>query len=179
MTKYTVKENQQDEVWKDVVGYEGIYQVSNFGRVKSLGNGVTRKEKILRQHINRRGYMKLDLSMKGQEPKKFSVHRLVAQAFIPNPLNKPQVNHVNCFKSDNRVTNLEWNTQKENLLHAKANGLGKQLKPVTAINLETNERLEFISQAEASRRLGLNISYILSGRAKKNIKGWKIECKVS
>lgn len=92
VTKFVCNESQQEEVWKDVLDYEGLYQISSFGNIKSLANCSTRKEKTVQTHINRNGYMRVDLYKKGHRTK-FSVHRLVAQAFIPNPSNKPLVNH--------------------------------------------------------------------------------------
>lgn len=109
------------EIWKDIKGYEGIYQVSNLGRVKSLGNNKTKKEKILKPAINR-GYLRITIQKDGINKKKY-VHRLVAETFIPNSEKKPQVNHINCKKDDNRVCNLEWCTNGENQKHAWDNGL--------------------------------------------------------
>ena len=97
------------EYWKPVVGYEGHYQVSNFGRVKSLKFG---KEKILKQYI-RGGYYYVCLSKNGII-KKYSVHRLVAQAFLDNPNNLPQINHKDENKTNNNVDNLEWCDAKYN-----------------------------------------------------------------
>lgn len=118
------------EIWKDVPGYEGFYQVSNLGRVKSLDRtirharfgSVKRKGKELRQAVDRYGYMRVGI-FNGNDKKIWSVHRLVATAFIPNPENKETVNHINGNKQDNRVENLEWNTQVENLKHSYATGL--------------------------------------------------------
>ncbi|MFS0556889.1 NUMOD4 domain-containing protein [Brevibacillus sp. 179-C9.3 HS] len=172
----TATESQQDEVWKDVVGYEGIYRVSSFGRVKSLANGSSRKEKILKSHVDRNGYVKLDLSKKGQS-KKFYVHRLVAQAFIPNSLNKSQVNHRDGVKTMNHASNLEWCTPSENVKHAYSIGLTDRVKPVLAVNLDTNERLEFVSRSDASRHLGVstgNIYDVLKGKSN-HANGWKFE----
>lgn len=122
-----VIEDLPNEVWKDVVNYEGYYKISNMGRVKSL---LGRNERLMKTHISRNGYVKLDLSKIGQT-KKVYVHRLVAQAFIDNPDDKPVVNHINSDKQDNRLSNLEWVTQKENILHAIALGLiKKNNKPV-------------------------------------------------
>lgn len=117
------------EIWKDIEGYEGLYQVSNLGRVKSLdhyaSNGVANilyRGKILKLKDNI--YLYANLS-KNDIPKRISVHRLVAKAFLPNPDNKLQVNHINGNKKDNRVVNLEWSTQKENVIHGVKTGLRK------------------------------------------------------
>lgn len=110
-----------EENWKDVVGYEGIYKISTLGRIKNS------KNKIIKQYKNHKGYLITQLS-KCKDKKTFIVHRLVAGTFIPNPENKPQVNHINCNKEDNRVVNLEWVTNNENKLHAKENGLCKAIK---------------------------------------------------
>lgn len=100
------------EVWKDVVGYEGLYQVSNIGNVKSLNNNCIRKP-----IKHRCGYLRVDLWRDGKMQNAY-VHRLVAQAFIPNPENKAQVNHINGNKTDNRTDNLEWVTNAQNATHA-------------------------------------------------------------
>lgn len=100
-------ENLENEIWRNIEGYECLYQVSNLGRVKSLGNDKTRKEKILRQIKDKDGYLQVILCKEGKK-KCFKVHRLVANAFIPNPNNYPTVNHNNEIKTDNRVSNLCW-----------------------------------------------------------------------
>lgn len=128
--------NQKTEQWKDVIGYEGLYQVSDLGRVKSMqricscnSKGGTRlkKEKILKQTLQESGYIQRTLLKEG---KLFltGVHRLVAKAFISNPENKPEVNHKDCIKHHNYVYNLEWNTYKENIQHSWKNGLAKPKK---------------------------------------------------
>lgn len=107
------------EIWKGIVGYEGRYQVSNLGRVKSLrkfiGSGYWQEEKLLTP-LMKRGYGSVGLY--GEATKQKQIHRLVAMAFVPNPENKPQVNHINGVRADNRVENLEWVTCSENHLHA-------------------------------------------------------------
>ena len=113
------------EIWKDVIGYEGLYQVSNMGRVKSLRKGK-RFNKIMKQTPNYKGYLEISFCVKGKD-KKFKVHRLVAMAFIPNIDNKPLVNHKNGNKQDNIFSNLEWVTHGENLKHAYDSGLKRKL----------------------------------------------------
>lgn len=107
------------EKWVDVVGYEGDYEVSDLGNVRNK-----KTKKVLKQRMDMYGYLKVTLS-KNNKPKTFLVHRLVATAFIPNPLDKPQVNHKDTDKTNNCVSNLEWSTHKENISHAVNNGLGK------------------------------------------------------
>jgi hypothetical protein len=101
------------EIWKDIKGYEGIYQVSNLGRVKSLNYHRECYEKVLNQSTNKHGYL-LAALCKNSNAKFFSVHRLVAQAFIPNPFNLPQINHKDENKKNNSIDNLEWCTAKYN-----------------------------------------------------------------
>jgi hypothetical protein len=110
----------EKEIWKDVPGYEGIYQVSNLGSVLSLNKNKKRKF-----GDNGHGYLFVSLSKDGAV-KCFYVHRLVAKLFIDNPKNKATVNHKNGIKSDNRACNLEWMTQSENSQHGFDTGLIKQ-----------------------------------------------------
>lgn len=120
------------EVWKDVIGYEGLYQVSNFGNIKSLDrivnkpNGVSylRKGKICTQSKSNLGYMTVGFTVNNKKVNKY-VHRLVAEAFITNMNNYPQVNHIDCDKTNNRMYNLEWCTNSQNHTHASKNGLNK------------------------------------------------------
>ena len=114
-------ENLPNEIWKDVIGYEGLYQVSNMGRVKSLNFN---REQILRASPNPKGYLHLSLS-KNNRKRTWRVNIIVEKAFIPNPENKPTVNHLNGNKIDNRVENLAWATNAENTEHAVKTGLIK------------------------------------------------------
>jgi len=108
------------EVWKDIKGYEGLYQVSNLGRVKSLSrDGVKNQFRDIENIMipNNTRYSRITLC-NGIEKKQYSVHRLVAIAFISNPLNKKTVNHIDGNKNNNSLENLEWNTYSENLKHS-------------------------------------------------------------
>ena len=109
-----------EEIWKDVVGYEGIYQVSNLGRVKSLNYNHTGKEKVRKLDLGRKGYY-LVVLCKGGKRKAHIVHRLVMLAFIGE--SDLQVNHKNGIKTDNRLENLEYCTASENIRHSFDTGL--------------------------------------------------------
>lgn len=116
--------NLDNEIWVPVNGYEGIYEVSNMGRIKTLARTyyggvcpVIMKEKLRKFHTKKKGYLALLLS-KDTIDVNTTVHRVVAKNFIPNPENKPQVNHKNGNPSDNRVENLEWCTNQENMTHS-------------------------------------------------------------
>ena len=112
------------EIWKSVKGYEGMYEVSNLGRMRSVTRVVERGHNIplsvkgrILKFSKVQGYSRISLSQ-GFNSKQYKVHRLVAQAFIPNPDNKPFINHIDGVRDNNCVTNLEWCTQSENLKHA-------------------------------------------------------------
>lgn len=104
-----------EEIWKDVKGFEGVYQVSNNGRVRSLRRNI-----ILRQGITRKGY-KMVILCTNNIPKNYSIHRLVAEAFLPNPNNLHFVNHKDENKTNNCVDNLEWCTPEHNCNHGTRN----------------------------------------------------------
>ena len=133
------------EVWKDIKGYEGKYQVSNLGRVKSLYliNRQTKipREKILKLGHNLQGYPHIHLCKDNKTSKSIFVHKLVAEAFIPNPNNYPVVNHKNEIKTDNRVENLEWCTQKNNVQLYYKNKKIKELENEVAQVKEVSEEV--------------------------------------
>ena len=147
------------EIWKDIKDYEGLYQVSNWGRVKSLGNGGTHKtSRILKSAKNTRGYLQVQLSKNGKR-KWFFIHRLVAEVFLENPENLPQVNHIDEDKTNNRVENLEWKSHKDNNNHgtrneriSKANTNGKKTKRVLQLSLDG----ELIKVWESTQECGRN-----------------------
>lgn len=125
-----MKENKVREIWKDIKGYEGLYQVSNCGNVKSVKKTITRnnckiliKEKILKKYI-RQGYYAVKL-YKNKTKINLPIHRLVAITYLKNDKNKPCVNHKDGNKLNNNIDNLEWVTYSENTLHSYKNGLQK------------------------------------------------------
>lgn len=166
------------EVYKDIPGYEGIYQVSNLGNVvglerkNSIGKSV--HFKLLKQNINRDGYLKVSLSKNGHKTT-IPVHRLVANSFIENPLNLSDVNHKDEDKTNNNVENLEWMTHFDNMHY----GTGMQRKTqsqsfnITAIDADGNKNY-FSSQIEAAKKLGISdssISRVIKGEWKQ-VKGY-------
>ena len=122
-----------EEIYKDIEGYEGLYQVSNIGNVKSLNYNKTKKENVLKPAI-RNGYLKVDLC-KNKTRKTYSVHRLVAQAFIENPNNYPMINHKDESRTNNVFTNLEWCDNKYNSNYGSRNErLGKAISKALTNN---------------------------------------------
>lgn len=123
----------QIEIWKDIKGYEGLYQVSSIGRVRSLdrvvdgchGSNQNIKGIIKHPSLSDTGYFVTTLYKNNLGSKK-KIHRLKAIAFIPNPENKPFINHIDGVKTNNEISNLEWCTQKENIQHARNTGLMKE-----------------------------------------------------
>lgn len=114
-----------NEIWKPVKGYEGLYEVSNFGNVLSLNWKNTGKQKLLFLKRHTDGYRQVQLFKHGNS-RMVCVHRLVAEAFIPNPNGLPQVNHIDYDRANNRVSNLEWCDQSYNMKHSWLNKNRKQ-----------------------------------------------------
>lgn len=136
------------EIWKDIEGYEGLYKVSNLGRVKSLNYRHTGKEEILKPQDNGHGYLQVKLYKNVEEDRQL-IHRLVAIAFIPNPEGKPEVDHINGKRTDCRACNLRWVSSIEN----KNNGQSKKV-----ICVETG--IVYPSSREASRQTGAHYQNI-------------------
>lgn len=149
-------------MWKAVKNFEGLYEVDESGVIRSLPrNGTVKNPRIINQHIHKSGYMYCCLS-KNNKQHNFQVHRIVAEAFIPNPENKPQVNHKNGIKLDNRLDNLEWATSSENMVHSfKILGhkppKSKKMKPIYCV--ETG--VIYASRRDAERKLGMSHGCIL------------------
>lgn len=160
-----------DETWKDIKDYEGLYQVSNLDNVRSLERVVTHKttgsrtirEKILKLNNDNNGYFYVSLSKDGKK-KNFKIHRLVAEAFIPNPENLPQVNHIDENKSNNKITNLEWSTSLSNLNHSRVIEKGNLARKRRIIqkSFDGNIIETYSSITEAVKALGLNNHSLIS-----------------
>ena len=152
------------ENWKSVKGYEGLYEVSDLGNVRHIKDGKTTMKTLC---PNKRGYVRVQL-WKGNKGVHHSVHRIVAEAFVPNPLGKPQVNHIDENKQNNRASNLEWCTQIENHNHGTINerisasltNNPKRTKKVNAYDDSGTLVFSFASIREANRQLGVNASDI-------------------
>lgn len=180
-----------EEIWKDIKDYAGLYQVSNFGRVKSLGsivkcrNGGLRKVKgrILKHALDRDGYC-IVILYKDTKPVCKKIHRLVTEAFLDNPNNYPQVNHINCIKTDNNVSNLEWCTISENSKHAHKSGRFDNIKHLKGIEsphavFTENEIIEIrnlkskLKGTEIAKLYNVSVSaiyHILHNRSWKHVK---------
>lgn len=169
--------NNEEEIWKALPGVLGV-EVSTFGRVRTIdrvvsGENGTRslKGRFLKQSNDKNGYLQVSIQVNRKGATK-RVHRLIAETFIPNPDNLPQVNHKDCDVKNNRVSNLEWCDNSYNQQYRQKYGISNtetQGSPLFAINLATWETLHFRSQGEASRELGVyrpNITAVLKGSRK-------------
>ncbi|MBU3205583.1 HNH endonuclease [Clostridium algidicarnis] len=154
------------EIWKDIIGYEGVYQVSNIGRVKRIGTYKNQSmkewdsDKVLKPATKSNGYMFVGLSKYGKVSHRH-IHRLVAEVFIPNPLNKPTVNHKDGDRSNNIVENLEWATYSENNIHSikvlkRDSKNSSDSRPVLQFDKEGNFIKEYPSMREAQRQTGID-----------------------
>jgi hypothetical protein len=182
-------QNITGEVWKPLTNYEGFYEVSNMGRVKSLDRTITKKSgeealiisRILKQYKRGSGYLKIAVCKNGK-PKTFDVHRLVGLLHVDNPENKPEINHKKGNKLDNRSSELEWSTSSENAQHKWDIGLQKPFwegktgkdhhssKSVLQFDSEMKLLKKWDSIADVNRELGFDISGIAAccvGRKRK------------
>jgi NUMOD4 motif./HNH endonuclease. len=170
-----------NEVWKDIPGFQNIYQASNLGKIRSkdhfvkgyLKDRVFKKGRILKNQITKRGYHQVSLMIEPKQKYNTGVHRLVALAFISNPEKKPQVNHIDCDKENNCVENLEWVTNAENNIHAIKNNLmnpnlGEKNHNSKLSNVEVIQIRELIKAG--ATLLQLSKQYKMSSSALCNIK---------
>lgn len=185
----TIKLNNMKEVWKDIKGYEGLYQVSNLGNIKSFDRKVLynngklhyHKGRMIKKRKKQNGYLSISVCKNGVEIHK-SVHRIVAEAFIKNPNNYPQVLHKNNIRNDNMVSNLKWGTQKHNMEQASKSGRMSsgdnhymRKNPVNmlpsrlTIDLRTGIFYDSIKQAAITRGLSIKEVQDRIWRAKDNI----------
>lgn len=160
------------EIWKDIKGYEGLYQVSNLGNVKRIRfiniHSNYPKEKMKSKKLRKDGYYEIALYKNGKG-KSIQIHRLVAKAFIKEIDGKEYVNHINGIKTDNRVENLEWVTASENKIHS-INVLGKETKAVEQYTLDGKFVAKYMSIKQAGDKNNIrpsNISNVLAKRRKK------------
>lgn len=138
-----------DEEWKEIKNYEGYYQISNFGRVKSLdrivsgcdGKSIPHKGRILKPLDDGRGYHHIFLNKNGKY-KVCKIHRLVGEYFIDNPFNKPYINHIDGIKTNNHQDNLEWVTASENQLHAIKTKLRNIRKPIKRLTTSQVKKIK-------------------------------------
>lgn len=152
-----------EEIWLPLVGYEIYYEVSNLGRIRSFDREVNTKNnstqirqgKVLKQYLTHNGYLRVVVT-KGNKRKSNPVHRLIANTFIPNPENKPEINHKDGYKTNNVITNLEWVTRKENMIHAVNTGLVIAPKAVRKLTPEIIKHAkELREEGRSYKNIGL------------------------
>lgn len=165
-----------EEQWAEIHGYDGLYQISNFGRVKSMGNGLhSYPIAIKKQVLGDVGYPTVGLSKNGVN-KTHRTHRLVATAFIPNPFNKIQVNHKKAIKIDNRAWELEWATPKEDSIHAYSIGVLKL--PSTSFNKGVdNHNSKPVSQYDSNGVFIKNYASQIEAYQLTKVKNISLACK--
>lgn len=174
------------EIWKDIKGYEGLYQISNLGRIMSLArNGNINKNHILNKYYHHSGYQVVNLC-KNNYRKNYRVHRLVAEAFIPNPNNLPQINHKDENKTNNCMDNLEWCDSKYNINYGNRikKSSDKHSKPVCMFDKKDNYIKTYKSIVDAFEETGISKAHISSccrkryGRKTAGGYIWKYESEV-
>lgn len=149
--------NIKNEIWKDIEGYDGEYQISNYGRVRSFKN---KNIKILKEYLTPSNYRFVKLYKDGKQ-KGHLLHRLVAQAFISNPDNKPFVNHIDGNQLNCSISNLEWCSHQENVQHAYKTGLTKgRIKTINQYNLDGNFIRSWESGVKIQNNLNINRGHI-------------------
>lgn len=173
------------EEWRAIVGTKGFIEVSNDGRVRSLLNGTPR---ILKTQVDKKGYHRISVTIE-RIATTYKVHREVAKAFIDNPSNLPQVNHIDGNKDNNNVSNLEWVTNQENAYHAIKNGLWdsvlegakreneRRKKPIIAYRVDGDAPCTryYESIAEAERDIGSRHICDVLKRKRSHVKGWAFD----
>lgn len=170
-----------EEIFKDIHGFEGLYLISSFGRIKSLGNGKssdprTKVERFLKTRIKNSGYEQVKLCKNGK-CNHYLVHRLMAVTFIENRNNLPEINHIDGNKQNNTLSNLEWVSSSENQIHAFKLGLQKSIKgkdnkqsiPVLQLSKDGLLIKEWGSIKQIKREAGLN-TYGIIGCCKNKVK---------
>lgn len=148
-----------EEIWKDIKGYEGLYQASNLGRIKSIPRkGTSKNEKILKLQNKQDGYARI-LLYKNNVCKNKLVHRLIAETFIPNPNNYKEINHKDENKKNNNINNLEWCTRSYNIKYGRGQKLRikKHCKKILQYSKEGNFIKEWESKREAEKQLNIYI----------------------